>query len=186
MNKIRFFKDNSGFNIDYIFKNNTMCLRIREDDDYFSFVIFSAENNLPLTQKVNINSDNPLFYSLYRLLENNDFIEILEEGTNEGKSLIFQKHNDSFDLIFKLTNTKCNIASISITNVRLASPSVTFANNSPKISDFKNKLHQSLLEIQDNIQEPSMWFSKTKLNLWLSKIDVKKNLTSIFFDVNIL
>ena len=56
-------------------------------------------------------------------------------------------------MVFKLTSIPSNVTSISITNVRLASPNVLFGIGSPEISDFKNKLHSCLLEIKNTLEE---------------------------------
>ena len=155
MNKLKLIENDFGFYIDYIFtdKSNKKCLRISKDDDYFSFSIFSPYEQLVNIQKINIDSSNPLFSPIKKLLEGSTHIEILEEGTDEGKSIIFQDNKHSADIIFNLTNNPTNVTSISLTNVRLASPDVTFGKGSPDISDFKNKLNSALLEIKDKLNE---------------------------------
>ena len=42
MNKLKLYENEFGFYIDYIFSDNDIkkCLRLSEDDDYFSFSIF--------------------------------------------------------------------------------------------------------------------------------------------------
>lgn len=155
MNKLKLIENDFGFYIDYIFtdKSNKKCLRISKDDDYFSFSIFSPYEQLVNIQKINIDSSNPLFSPIKKLLEGSTLIEILEEGIDEGKSIIFQDNKHSLDIIFNLTNNPTNVTSISLTNVRLASPDVTFGKGSPAIPDFKNKLNSALLEIKDKLNE---------------------------------
>lgn len=155
MNNFRFYENELGFSIDYIFNDNNFnkCLRLSEDDDYFSFSIFSENIDLMNSISVNINNENPLFVPLYKLLENNTFIDILEEGSDEGKSLSFAKSNDNIIILtFGLTKIPTSASSISITNVRLASPNVTFTEKSDKIDDFKNKLHLAFYEMKDNLK----------------------------------
>ena len=124
--------------------------------EIFSFTLFSPYAQLIHSQEITIDNNNVLFAPLKKLLENNSQIEILEEGTDEGKSIILQTDNKDINIIFKLTETPTKVASISLTNIRLASPNVTFGNGSPQISDFKNKLHLSLLEIKNSLKEYSM------------------------------
>lgn len=155
LNNFRYKENNFGFFIDYIFKDKdrTKCLRLSEDDDYFSFCLFSESIDLEGTESILIDTKNPLFTPLINLLGNNNYIEILDEGSNEGITLSFVKNDSVIDLIFSLPSIPSAAATISITNVRLASPNVTFANNSPEIMDFKNKLHFSLIEIKNSLKE---------------------------------
>ncbi|MBQ4558466.1 MAG: hypothetical protein IJA61_03740 [Clostridia bacterium] len=158
MDKFKVNENDSGFCIDYIYtqNNDTKCLRLSEDNDYFSFSIFSPNTHLINLETININTNNPLFSPFKKLLEDNQYIKIMEEGTSEGKSLTLQSRENAIDMIFSLTNTPTNLTTISITNVRLASPNVTFAKGSPEISDFKNKLHSALSEIKDCVKENTM------------------------------
>ena len=154
MNKLKLFEDKSGFYIDYIFteNNSKKCLRLSVDNDYFSFTLISPYEKLKEKYIITFNEGNPIFIALKMLLGNTPFVEILEEGSNEGKSIIIQaKHNNTIDLIFNLNNEELNIISVSITNVRLASPNVTFGKHSPIIENFKNKLHLVLLELKKEI-----------------------------------
>jgi len=158
MNKLKLFENEFGFYIDYVFadKSNKKCLRISNDNDYFSFSIFSPYVQMVNTQMINIDCENPIFLPIKRLLENQSYFEVLEEGTNEGKSIIFKNSENSIDIIFNLTEVPTNVASVSFTNIRLASPNVTFGKGSPQISDFKNKLNTTLLEIKDILNEKAM------------------------------
>lgn len=158
MDKFRYFENESGFCIDYVFNDNNhkKCLRLSEDNDYFSFSLFSPDEEMMNSQVVNIVSDNPIYSPIKNILENKQRIEILEEGTNEGKSIILEDGNNVINIIFKLTHKPTNIASVSITNVRLSSPNVTFGENSHHIEDFKNKLNCALLEIKDILNEKTM------------------------------
>ena len=158
MDKFRYFENESGFFIDYVFddKNHRKCLRLSEDNDYFSFSLFSPDEEMMHFQVVNIVSDNPIYSPIKNILENKQRIEILEEGTSEGKSIILEDDNDIIKIIFKLANNPTHVASVSITNVRLSSPNVTFGENSHHIEDFKNKLNCALLEIKDILNENTM------------------------------
>ena len=119
-------------------------------------LFFSPSEQLKDPHTTTVNKNSPIFSAINKLLENNNFIEILEEGTCEGKSIAFKKVNNGIDIVFSLTDTAVNTTSISLTNIRLASPNVTFKKGSPEIPDFKNKLHSSLLEIKDTLKEKSM------------------------------
>ena len=55
--------------------------------------------------------------------------------------------------VFSLQSTIANAISFSITNVRLSSPSVTFSENSPKVENFKNKLHTMFVRLKESLQE---------------------------------
>ena len=158
MGNLRFFENEETFFVDYIFNDNNVmkCLRLSEDNDYFSFCLFSQINDLKNSQIVKIPNNNPLFLQLSKLLENNKYIEILEEGSNEGKSLKIKYNQNYLDLIFILKNNPSNLVSISLTNIRLASPEITFCKNSPTICNFKNKLHSALSEIKNYLHDYSM------------------------------
>lgn len=158
MSKFKVYENEFGFYIDYIYSenNNKKCLRLCEDNDYFSFTVFSPDSKMLGSQVIKIDNANPIFLPFMRLLNNVSFVEILEEGTDEGKTISFKNNNNSIDIIFSLNKNPVNVTSVSITNVRLASPNVTFGSDSPVIDDFKNKLHYSLLEIKDNLKEYSM------------------------------
>ena len=158
MENLRYFENEETFFVDYIYNDNNIkkCLRLSEDNDYFSFCLFSQSNDLKKSQIVKIHNNNPLFLPLLKLLENNNFIEILEEGSNEGKSLIFKYNQNYLELIFILKNNPSNSVSISLTNIRLASPEITFCKNSPTICNFKNKLHSALSEIKNCLHDYSM------------------------------
>jgi hypothetical protein len=158
MNKLKLYENEFGFYIDYIFSDKDIkkCLRLSEDDDYFSFSIFSPNIHLVNSETISINSNNPIFLPLKNLIENNPYIEILEEGSNEEKSIIFKNNENNIDIIFNLTSIPTNVASVSLTNIRLSSPNVTFGKNSPKISDFKNKLNSALLNIRNTLKEKHM------------------------------
>ena len=91
MNNYKVRENESGFYIDYIYKenNNKKCLSLREDNDYFSFSLFSPFEKLNDIHTINIDSNSVMFKPIKKLIENNDYVEILEEGTNEGKSIIW-------------------------------------------------------------------------------------------------
>ena len=97
MNKLKLYENEFGFYIDYIFSDKDIkkCLRLSEDDDYFSFSIFSPNMQLLNSEIISINSNNPIFLPLKNLIENNPSIEILEEGSNEEKSIIFKNKDNT-------------------------------------------------------------------------------------------
>ena len=104
MDKLRCYENESGFYIDYIFqdKNFRKCLRISEDNDYFAFCLFSPDIEMLDTEVINIDKNNLIFLPLQKLMEDKSYIEILEEGSDEGKSIIFKKNDSSINLIFNL------------------------------------------------------------------------------------
>lgn len=159
MNKFRIHENEHGFFIDYIYSDseNKKCLRLSEDNDYFSFTILSQQSDLQNKHRIKIDISNPLFLPIKKLLEGNAYIEILEEGSNENKTLTIINNEDTYiDLIFSLPQTPISATSISITNIRLASPEVTFSKDSPTIQNFKNKLHNMFIEIKQQFKETTL------------------------------
>lgn len=155
MENIRYYESEDGFFVDYIFEDNgaKKCFRLIEDDDYFAFCCFSPAFEMKNVQEVDITESCLLYAPLCSLIGDNKFIEILEEGTGEGKRLAFIKEKNNIKLVFGLQSTKANAISFSITNVRLSSPSVTFSEKSPKVEDFKNKLHSMMVRLKESLQE---------------------------------
>ena len=158
MNKLKLYEDEFGFYIDYIFTDKSIkkCLRISRDNDYFSFSAFSPYSQMVNEQIITIGRVIPIFLPIKKLLANQPYVEVLEEGSNEGKSIIFKNNENSVDIIFNLSDIPTNVATISLTNVRLASPNVLFGKESPHISDFKNKLNSALLEMKELLKESTM------------------------------
>jgi len=144
--------------IDYVYDdgNGRKCLRLSEDNDYFGILLFSSEDDLSNKKTVNISQTNALYGPFSNLIMDNNKVEILEEGTEEHKSLVITKAQNGIILEFVAPEQKNNCICISITNVRMASPDVNFGEGSMKIKDFKNKLHYAFDQIIDNIKEVTM------------------------------
>ena len=154
MKKLRLFENDDWFAVDYLFEEDNVrkCLRLSVDNDYFSFCVFSGKEDLKGAQSIRIDNNTPLYKPLIRLLEDNGFIEICS-GTNAEESLLLKKQRDSLELTFILGSEPKSVVSLSFPNVRLASPEVNFSKKSPIVSDFKNKLYSSLLEIKKSVIE---------------------------------
>lgn len=155
MNNVRCFEIQDGFCLDYIFSYpaGLRCFRVYENNDYFSFCVFSENLDLEGECEIKLEKGNVMFEPFLKLLDGNKKIEVLEEGSNGGKSVIFEEVDGAFVITLVLADEPTSVSTVSITNVRASSPDVLFGEAGSKIADFKNKLHFVLGEIKNKVCE---------------------------------
>lgn len=101
-----------------LFDKGDSLMIIGETDDYFYFTLMLREGYLAHEYSVEISMDDEMYNPLVKLLEGFKLIEVLEEGTPEGKSLSFEKGEDCIHIVFHLTEEERAFYTIEFANLR--------------------------------------------------------------------
>lgn len=126
MYKFTYSKDNDTYSSSrgryakLIFGENNLYnfLQISETDDYFCFTIMQRDGVLKDKLCITIANDLPLYRPLINFMDGFEYIEIMEEGSPEGKSIGFKTGSNKIEMIFNLTNHEKVFQSIELANLR--------------------------------------------------------------------
>ena len=126
MYKFTYSKDNETYSSSrgryakLIFGENNLdnFLQISETDDYFCFTIMQREGSLQGEHCLSITDDLPLYHPLINFMDGFEYIEIMEEGSPERKSIGFKISENNIKVIFNLTNQEKVFQSIELANLR--------------------------------------------------------------------
>ena len=126
MEKVEFYKKDEGALCSnarwckYFFKNNSNygLMMIGETDDYFYFTISLKDGMLKNNYNINISQDSIMYNTFNRLVTGFKVIDVMEEGSPEGKSLCFKNQNNSIDITFNLIDEERVFYTIEFANLR--------------------------------------------------------------------
>lgn len=171
MEKIEFKKDEESYSsskgryLKYFFEKETSGLfQIGETDDYFYFTIMLRDGYLKNEFKLTINEQDVLYEYFSTFLKGFSYIEVMEEGTPEKKSITFIKNENNIEIIFKLTEEEKVFYSIELANLRRLGDT-RFA----KLVPTKNMSEQEFYEMESTFR----YKFKTRIHQMLDELENK-------------